>query len=779
MPLNASTNYAPPPAFGRFRLQHQIGAGVLGPVFRTEDPDSGHLVAVKVFLLDLPPERAADLAAELQRIVDLGLDHPRIARPIAAGVEGSVAYLAQQYIDAESLDVALRQYGPAPPPDAVRLISHMAEALDESARLDARHGSLHPRDILVTPGDTHVTGLGVALALERIGWRPPVRRPYAAPEREVVGAWSAAADVFALAAIACEVLTGRRPTPGTDELLPGLDDVRAADAAALRDVLEAALDAEPGRRPATAGQLAGALAAALLGSAAVASAGAVHPPAPRSRRGRGKGPRLPGLEDPLTDQPAEPPAAEPPAPLEVMAAAPLSAALESVDVPPAPEVDLPEPEPDPVPDRDLDDLGSLDLGSAEPPLTASFTPDLSAVDIGRVLEEPRDDRPPVVAPPIDDLREPGALVTEPLVPRAIDPATQSDLFRGSDAASSRSGWPVLPMAAMLVAGLAVGLVAGYEIGVRHTETAAGAGAPAASVRPAAATPAPTLATDQAVPPSVDGPEKPAAPVSTTSGPGTRPPAAAQDTARSAAPASRPAESKPAPTPPLVAAARGQITVKSLPANADVHLNGERDGVTPRILRGLSNGVYTVRVTRPGYTPQERAITISDARPAMSVTFALVRTKAASPPSTPAVSPAPAPAKPAATTPALRTPAPKTPAVKSAKPAARTPAPKTPALKIPAPRAAAPKPARSGAAAAPAAAASRAGSFAFETRPAGARVFVDGRAVGHTPLQLEDVAAGPHTIRFELEGYRIWTTTATIQAGKRTRIAASLDQGAAR
>ncbi len=57
--------FAPPPAFGPFRVLHQIGIGVLGPVFRTYEPTRDRLVAVKVFRLDITPEQAQVLADEL------------------------------------------------------------------------------------------------------------------------------------------------------------------------------------------------------------------------------------------------------------------------------------------------------------------------------------------------------------------------------------------------------------------------------------------------------------------------------------------------------------------------------------------------------------------------------------------------------------------------------------------------------------------------------------------------------------------------------------------
>jgi hypothetical protein len=62
-----------------------------------------------------------------------------------------------------------------------------------------------------------------------------------------------------------------------------------------------------------------------------------------------------------------------------------------------------------------------------------------------------------------------------------------------------------------------------------------------------------------------------------------------------------------------------------------------------------------------------------------------------------------------------------------------------------------------------------------SRPAGARVFVDGKLVGTTPLQVPAVAPGSHSVRLELDGYRGWSTTTSVEAGEQKRIAASLEQ----
>src|SRR5216110_551254 len=83
-----------PDAFGPFRVLHQIGAGGLGPVFRAYEPDQDRLVAVKLFQLDVAPERVHLFVAELEELITSDLTHPSIAAPLAAGIAGTCAYLA-------------------------------------------------------------------------------------------------------------------------------------------------------------------------------------------------------------------------------------------------------------------------------------------------------------------------------------------------------------------------------------------------------------------------------------------------------------------------------------------------------------------------------------------------------------------------------------------------------------------------------------------------------------------------------------------------------------
>jgi hypothetical protein len=63
---------------------------------------------------------------------------------------------------------------------------------------------------------------------------------------------------------------------------------------------------------------------------------------------------------------------------------------------------------------------------------------------------------------------------------------------------------------------------------------------------------------------------------------------------------------------------------------------------------------------------------------------------------------------------------------------------------------------------------------IDSRPTGAKVFVDDRAVGATPVRLPDVTPGSHTVRLELPEHHAWTETVQVTRGKTTRVAGSLE-----
>jgi hypothetical protein len=75
---------------------------------------------------------------------------------------------------------------------------------------------------------------------------------------------------------------------------------------------------------------------------------------------------------------------------------------------------------------------------------------------------------------------------------------------------------------------------------------------------------------------------------------------------------------------------------------------------------------------------------------------------------------------------------------------------------------------------PAGASTGTGTLDISTRPAGARVTLDGKLLGQAPMRVPGVLPGSHTIRLEMAGYRTVTTTVVVRAGQQVPVRVSLE-----
>jgi hypothetical protein len=66
-----------------------------------------------------------------------------------------------------------------------------------------------------------------------------------------------------------------------------------------------------------------------------------------------------------------------------------------------------------------------------------------------------------------------------------------------------------------------------------------------------------------------------------------------------------------------------------------------------------------------------------------------------------------------------------------------------------------------------------GTLVVESRPTGARVLLNGRPAGTTPVTIADLAPGSYTVQLQLADFRPISTTVRVVAGERARVAASL------
>ena len=618
--------FAAPPAFGPFRVLHQIGIGALGPVFRTYEPTRDRLVAVKAFRLDVTPEQAQSLADELAKAADAGLFHPSIVEPIAAGVEGTAAYRAEEYVAAESLDVAMRHYAPAPLDRALPFLTQLAGAIDFARAAGVGHGGLHLRDVFVTPDEARASGFGIVEALERVGVRAPVRRPYSAPERIAGGEWGTPADVFSLAAIAYELLTGRRPS-GTGDQLGELSGANIGSyAPAIRSVLARAMAEQPGRRYSTALGFASALETAARTGAAESTLAAVVPAIPDAASEPKVEPAPTKLETPITTAPA-PLTPSPVAPLPVVEPLPVpTAKARPVAAEKEPSHD---DEPAPTFFDDAEEEAAVPLRMDDHAVAADHS------ERWKIEHEPTENVAPIIA--ADRIRSSGR------EERAFAPAMSHEVLTTIE----RPRVAMLPIAVTAV----ICLLVGYMIRGAVSESGAPPATEAAKTNPPATA---------AEPPAPQTPAQ--APGRAYSDQSVTPPAGAASAPRGEAPPvpgdvpSSPAPTATTATGSNAAARAARLTVLSTPSRAGVTVNGKWRGRTPLTLDTLPLGAYNVRVVQPGFVSSNEDLVLTSRQPMRTVS---VRLQPVSAKATPPAAPAPS-ARPTTTTthtPAVREVAP--------------------------------------------------------------------------------------------------------------------------
>ena len=189
---------------------------------------------------------AAALAERLRALAAAPVAHESLLRVVDAGLEGATPFLVLEYATGESLDVVLRQSGPMPVARALPILRAVGAAIDAAWLAGAGHGALHPRDIFIAAGsdDVRVNGAGIGQALDALGIKAAVRRPYSAPERAAGAAWDVRSDVYSLGVIAHELLAGKRPVTSDEADLVGAE-LSPEARSAVRRILSAAVSEDP------------------------------------------------------------------------------------------------------------------------------------------------------------------------------------------------------------------------------------------------------------------------------------------------------------------------------------------------------------------------------------------------------------------------------------------------------------------------------------------------------------------------------------------------------
>jgi len=282
-PQTATENGAPAAAgrllAGRYRLERRLGGGGMAEVYLATDTTLDRQVAVKVLL-----ERFADDAQFVARFhrearAAAALNHPNVVAIHDRGGAAGSSFIVMEYVPGETLKELVRRVGPLAPAAARAIECELLAALEAAHERGIVHRDVTAQNVLLSPdGHVKVTDFGIAhfgsSALTSTGIVMGTSR-YLSPEQARGEPTDERSDVYSAGVVLFEMLTGRLPFEGDNDLAialrhasepaPAPSEVAAGVPPALDAIVGRALRKDPAERFATAREFADALRGAELG----------------------------------------------------------------------------------------------------------------------------------------------------------------------------------------------------------------------------------------------------------------------------------------------------------------------------------------------------------------------------------------------------------------------------------------------------------------------------------------------------------------------------------
>lgn len=205
--------------FGNYELLDLLGKGGMGAVYKVHK--AGETLAVKILNIDISDDKDIRRRFEREAKAGMTLQHPNIVKVQEIGEQDNYQYMVMEYVDGQDLRKRIKQDGTFDIESAITIISMLCDGLSTAHQENYVHRDIKPANVMLREnGSPVLMDFGIAklrdarTAITKTGAIGTI--DYMAPEqimeaKEV----DARADIYALAVLLYEMLSGHPPFKGS------------------------------------------------------------------------------------------------------------------------------------------------------------------------------------------------------------------------------------------------------------------------------------------------------------------------------------------------------------------------------------------------------------------------------------------------------------------------------------------------------------------------------------------------------------------------------------